>query len=411
MHSLLMRQIERHLPGVDLTRDPWPPFIAVVDETYRSLDLLQAFPDLVLEVDVSGTVVASRGTLVPSADAARWAQRRLNDVLSPVVSARFDEALRRAIFGQAVTGFEFTAEEPSGVRHYEIRLAPVGTSAAMAIVRDVSDRRRDDDRRVARDAADAASHARSAFLANMSHELRTPLNAIIGYSEMLTEEATDFGLDSFITDLGRISHAGRHLLQIVNTVLEVARLEAGQVEIQLEPVQVDLLTRDVVAGLRPLAAERENRLEIRTRPDLPPILTDPAKLRQILTHLIGNACKFTSRGTVTIEAATVNDTGVGAMLLIVRDTGIGIDRDQVERLFRDFVQLDASNTRRYGGAGLGLSISRRLSELLGGRIDVESVPGQGSTFTLRLPLTEPRAHAGVDPAGARRPSSPDLRPS
>jgi signal transduction histidine kinase len=390
MHSLLAWQIERHLADTDIGAEPWRSFLAAVDDTYRSMDIVHAFPDLVLQIDVAGVVVAARGAAGRVLAPAGWARRRMNDVLAPAVGVRFDEALRRTIFGRTVTGLEFTSDEDTGIHHYEIRLAPLGDASAIAVIRDVSQRRIEDDERIARGAAEAARQARSAFLANMSHELRTPLNAIIGYSEMLSEEATDSCAGTFTADLGRISHAGRHLLQIVNTVLEVARLEAGQVELQLEPVRIDLLTREVVAALRPAAAERQNRLDIRTTPELPAIRTDPAKLRQILVNLVGNACKFTERGVVIVETRTLDEDGVGSMLIEVRDTGIGIAPDELTLLFEDFVQADASNTRRYGGAGLGLSISRRLSELLGGRIDVTSAPGCGSTFTIRLPLTEPR---------------------
>jgi GAF domain-containing protein/CheY-like chemotaxis protein len=250
---------------------------------------------------------------------------------------------------------------------------------------------------------EVASRHKSEFLANMSHELRTPLNAIIGYSEMLQEEAHDQHADGFVPDLQRIHAAGKHLLELINAVLDLSKIEAGKMELYLETFEVFPLLRDVAAVLEPLAQKNANRLEVRCAPDVGVIRADLTKLRQALFNLLSNACKFTERGVVTVDVAreTATADGDDSIVFAVRDTGIGIAPEQMARLFEEFGQADASTTRRYGGTGLGLALSRRLCRMMGGDITVASEPGRGSTFTIRLPaeVKEPR----------REPSAPTVR--
>jgi CheY-like chemotaxis protein/two-component sensor histidine kinase len=219
----------------------------------------------------------------------------------------------------------------------------------------------------------------------MSHELRTPLNAIIGYSEMLQEEAQDQHAESFVPDLQRINAAGKHLLELINAVLDLSKIEAGKMELYLETLEVAPLLRDVAAVLEPLAHKNANRLQVECPADIGTMRADLTKLRQALFNLLSNACKFTERGVVSV-AATRETTAEGDVIVFaVSDTGIGMTPDQMARLFEEFGQVDASTTRRYGGTGLGLALSRRLCRMMGGDITVTSEPGRGSTFTIRLP--------------------------
>jgi len=244
-----------------------------------------------------------------------------------------------------------------------------------------------------------ADRHKSEFLANMSHELRTPLNAIIGYSEMLQEDAADLGAEQFTEDLGRINAAGKHLLELINAVLDLSKIEAGKMELYLETFDVAGLVRDIAAVIQPLAGKNANRLEVRCPPETGTMRADLTKVRQALFNLLSNACKFTDRGTVGLAVARETIDGRDFMAFRVSDTGIGMTPEQLTRLFEAFSQADAATTRRYGGTGLGLALSRRLCRMMGGDVTVESVAGQGSTFTIRLPVLVAEA-AGAAAAAA-----------
>ena len=234
---------------------------------------------------------------------------------------------------------------------------------------------------VARDEAQEANQAKSRFLATMSHELRTPLNAILGIGDMMREEAADAGQADLLDPLGRINRAGRHLLQLVNDVLDLSKIEAGRLEVHPEEVLVRGFVADIETTGRPLATRNANQFVCECPDDIGSLQADPVRLRQVLLNLVGNACKFTERGEVRLSVSRRN----GRVEFAVSDTGIGITPQQLEKLFTDFTQADASTTRRYGGTGLGLAISRRLCRMMGGDIEVTSIPGSGSTFTAWLP--------------------------
>jgi signal transduction histidine kinase/PAS domain-containing protein len=234
--------------------------------------------------------------------------------------------------------------------------------------------------------AEAANRAKSTFLATVSHELRTPLNIIIGYSELLAEDLGARGSPEMVGQVRQIGAAGRQLLGQVNDVLELSRVEAGQASLELGPVDVAALAFNVVAVARPLAAQNHNTLELDCPDNVGVISSDLGKLRQVLLHLLANACKFTERGHVALVVRRGAQAADEAVVFRVVDTGIGIAESQLPQLFADFTQGDGSSTRRFGGIGLGLALSQHLCRLLGGEIGVESRAGYGSTFIVRIPV-------------------------
>ncbi len=241
----------------------------------------------------------------------------------------------------------------------------------------------------AKQSAEESNRAKSAFLANMSHELRTPLNAIIGYSEMLREDAEEAGRETCAHDLARITSAGKHLLVLINDVLDLSKVEAGRIDLIWENVPVAEILEDAVGALHPLADKNGNRVAVTCAPGLGDMHVDVVKFRQSLYNLISNACKFTGNGTVSMEVMPGTTDGADWIEWRVSDTGIGIAPDQIQKLFQPFSQVDTSTTRKYGGTGLGLAISQRFCQLMGGGITVASQPGLGSTFTIRLPYSHP----------------------
>jgi two-component system sensor histidine kinase/response regulator len=233
----------------------------------------------------------------------------------------------------------------------------------------------------ARDRALDASRAKSAFLARMSHELRTPLNAILGFAELVLESPAETPRQELDLDVERIVGASRHLLAIIDDLLDVARIEADRLQIRSAPIDLRELLDDLAANARNLASRHHNSFTLVLPADLGLLVSDRTRLHQILLNLLSNACKYTIEGRVTLRV----ELEPGSIAFIVSDTGIGIPADQLERIFEAFAQVDESTTRAYEGTGLGLTISRRLSRLLGGSLSVSSTEQQGSTFTLRLP--------------------------
>ena len=250
----------------------------------------------------------------------------------------------------------------------------------------------------ARDAAEQANRAKSAFLANMSHELRTPMNAILGYSEMLIEEAEDDGNESAAADLEKIHAAGKHLLALINDVLDLSKIEAGKMDLYLESFEIGAMVEGVASTVETLVKKNANRLRVEVDPALGLMHADLTKVRQALLNLLSNAAKFTREGEIAliVERQLVDDTPWVHMS--VSDSGIGIPPDKIESVFEEFSQADESTSRDYGGTGLGLPISRRFCQMMGGEITVKSRPGEGSTFTVRLPVRVETPAQEVEPA-------------
>jgi signal transduction histidine kinase/ActR/RegA family two-component response regulator len=237
----------------------------------------------------------------------------------------------------------------------------------------------------AKHVAEEASRAKSTFLANMSHELRTPLNAIIGYSEMLEEDARDSANKENVGDLRKIQSAGKHLLSLINDVLDLSKIEAGKMTLHLETFDLTGMIDEIVTTLQPAIEKNKNKLCVHMTDEIGMMRADITKVRQILFNLLSNACKFTDHGTISLDVERKAEGGQEWIQFRVADTGIGIAPKQKENLFQEFAQADTSIARKYGGTGLGLAISYRFAQLMKGHIAVESEPGQGSIFTAQLP--------------------------
>ncbi|MGI9450717.1 MAG: response regulator [Geminicoccaceae bacterium] len=271
-----------------------------------------------------------------------------------------------------------------------VRISERGTEdkGTVAVYSDITElKRRETELADARDEAMEATQAKSQFLANMSHELRTPLNAIIGYSEMLHEEADDLGQEDFLPDLEKIQEAGKHLLGLINDILDLSKIEAGKMSILVEEFDVNDLINQVASVVQPLMAKNGNRLEVKADADLGSMRSDQTKLRQNLFNLLSNAAKFTKDGTISLSVAPFERDSRTWLTFSVKDTGIGMSEEQLGKLFRAFSQAEASTSRDYGGTGLGLAITRHFCHMLGGNIEVASAPGEGSVFKISLPAS------------------------
>ncbi|PWT91162.1 MAG: hybrid sensor histidine kinase/response regulator [Acidobacteria bacterium] len=412
MHALLKRQIEEHLRDTGISPD-LQDFLQSISDTYSNFDaervqsqeqnseeliqknaemraVLHAFPDLYFRLDRSGKILdCNSGTnsdLYLHTD--KLIGRNIKDLPFENIGLRFQSAIDDVIHTNTLTRFEYSLTVNKRKLHYEARFVPLSNDQVIAIIRSISDlKQTQEELLAAKDAAEQANQAKSQFLANMSHELRTPLNAIIGYSEMLQEDASAVGGGDLIQDLQKIHIAGKHLLSLINDILDLSKIEAGRMELILETFDLADLIQDIATTVRPLVEKKTNMLEVILAPDLAMMHADIMRVRQILFNLLSNASKFTERGKIELDVFRKKRDGIAYIFFRVTDTGIGMNEEQLGKLFQAFTQADASTTRKYGGTGLGLVISRRLAQMMGGDISVESQLGKGATFTVNLPAT------------------------
>jgi PAS domain S-box-containing protein len=312
--------------------------------------------------------------------------RKLDELITTEATRSEAVAYTREALDRAVHGIGRRRRKDGTLVEVEVLGVPVIVEGErvglMGLYHDITELLR------ARREAEDASSAKSQFLANMSHELRTPLNAIIGYSEMLEEEAGDKGQDELVPDLQKIRSAGKHLLSLINEILDLSKIEAGKMDLYLETFDVATAVEEVATTVRPLVETNSNQLEVNYAENVGSMRSDLTKVRQMLLNLLSNASKFTTEGVIELSVLREADEDNGDRLVFrVSDTGIGMSSEQMDRLFEAFSQADASISRKYGGTGLGLAVTRRFCHLMGGDVHVESAPGKGSTFTMQLPAS------------------------
>ena len=354
-------------------------------------DIIQSMGESLIVTDARGRIgMVNQATTLLLGYAERDLVGQSFDLVSPAAA----EGLQSMAYGSLVAGgIEHQYRMKDG-RYLPVLLSISGMRGAggakgqVWLAQDITEQKRVREELLsAKEAAESASQAKSHFLANMSHELRTPLNAIIGYSQMLVEICEERNLPDMATDLSRIERSGKHLLALINDILDLSKIEAGKMVNEAELFAPKEIVEDMLLTVRPLAEQNHNRLTVNYAGPGLTIFADTVKFRQSLLNLLSNACKFTENGVVSVEVKRPEGDQRWTEVSVT-DTGIGMTPEQQAPLFQPFTQGDASTTRRFGGTGLGLAISQRFCRMMGGEITVESEAGKGSTFTMRLPAVD-----------------------
>ncbi len=391
----------------------WRKFLEEADDIFAerargALILDRNFDEMIRHAADGFMIHDTRGRIIDVNEAACEMLGYSREELNSMVVADFEMELKPgAIWDDMTTDQVFTVEgthlrKDGSTYPVETRVGAFmvdGQKVILGLCRNITERKEAErelqklnkELEVARDEAVMASRTKSTFLANMSHELRTPLNAVIGYSEFLIEEMEEQGDERFVEDQRRIRKAGHHLLSLINNILDLSKVEAGKVDLEISEFSVSEIVGDIEETIKPLAANNHNEIAVECAGDEITMVSDVTKVRQILLNLLGNACKFTSEGTVSLRAEGVDDCTKVRFSVI--DTGVGMTEEELALVFDAFRQADASTTRKFGGTGLGLAITKQYCRLLGGTIDVESTPGEGTTFSVLLPVEFQREEA------------------
>ncbi len=413
-------EIPADIGGSGELRELVDSFIAMAQDLRRTT-VSKAYVDDILHGMLDGLLVVGPDRTIRTVNAASCHLLGFSEqeLLGRPVDSFLDAPATEYSSGAATRPREGTARVKGGgalpvlVSSAELPRQSPPDSASVWVFRDITRLKSTQNALVtAMQEAERANRAKSQFLANMSHELRTPLNAIIGYSDMLIEESEDRKDDSLLADLKNIQSAGHHLLRLITDVLDLSKIEAGKMEVLVESLSVPGIVNDVVSTVLPMVEQKKNRINVQCPLDIPPMHSDQIKIRQILFNILSNAAKFTVEGEIDFTVECETGAGENWIVFTVSDTGIGMSKDQTDKVFKEFQQADASTTREYGGTGLGLSISRRMAQILGGDITLESTLGEGSRFTIRLPADMSKAEIvapdpGKAPAGdpARSPGA------
>lgn len=369
-------------------------FVAITRYRFLTIGISDVAQDLFSNTKDGVVILDMNNRLVQFNSMARRMLNKAEKSLAREVSALVAE------FNDHPGADEVDVKLGSGtdIKHISVSRAPIIQSdrqiGNMLLVRDISKQKTAEEAiqksnqelAQARDEALQASRTKSAFLANMSHELRTPLNAIIGYSEMLADDAVDSGDRENTEDIRKIWKAGHHLLDLINDILDLSKIEAGKMELYVEEFNVASIVNTTESILRPEVKKNNNVLVVHCPQDVGVIRADQVRLKQVLTNLLSNALKFTENGTIRLDVSRNENNGSETVVFRVSDTGIGMTKEQQESIFQYFAQADPSVTRRYGGTGLGLAISQQFCQMMGGSITVESVLGKGSVFTVQMPV-------------------------
>jgi signal transduction histidine kinase/DNA-binding response OmpR family regulator len=427
MHRLLQRQLAKHFGDLDQVPEELGPLLAAIDEAYESSDddrrmmerslelssrellqanaeiqaVLSAFPDLFLWLDHEGRILQVQASepldlFLPQ---GALVGLRVTEIPMPAVAELFAKGLAELRSTRKLSSFQYQLSTNEVEHDYEARLVPLVDGQALVIIRNMTELKlKEKELRRAVEAAKVAIGIKSDFLATMSHELRTPMHAIIGMTSLLLNSGlTDEQLDFAKT----VRSSGAALLTLINDILDFSKLEAGRLDIEELEFDVRKGVDEVIEMVAEGSCTAERELVVTVDPQVPRVLAgDPARLRQVLLNLISNAIKFTARGQVAARVSVASsDTFTTWLRCEVQDTGVGIDVQVQEQLFRPFTQADSSTTRRFGGTGLGLAISKRIVEAMGGRIGVESTLGEGSLFWFEVPLRTRAARSGIRGAG------------
>lgn len=352
----------------------------------RNKSINKALPDLIFEIDTKGNVIdynaPDDNDLLLSPDA--FLNKNIKDLFPDNIASITMENIKKTLHEKRIHIYEYEVEMNGVQKTFEARMVPKEDTTVLVIVRDITERKELEDSLIQQKiAAEEANRYKSQFLATMSHELRTPLNSVIGYSDLLLTEIKGELNDSQKKYVSNISKSGRHLLNLINDILDLSKIETGKIELVCEYFNLGDLFSEIKAIILPQAQSKSIDLEIPNNIDIE-VRADKIKIKQIVFNLLSNAIKFTDdNGKISVTVRKVDRDRVE---IAVKDAGIGIPEDKIDKIFVPFVQADSSTTRKYGGTGLGLSISKKYVEMHGGKIWVESEVGVGSTFTFTIPI-------------------------